>query len=135
MSIALQIVLFAAALAVLLSVIITVPITILAWRRLERLAQIVEELRTDMQVVAHDGRELMWTIGELSKRVSRQMDDVEEIVCTAKLWTQRADRLVDEVGSIVEPPVAALAQGAGLARVGIRAFFKALLHGGSGGKH
>ena len=134
MSMAVQIVVLAAALAVMVSVAIIVPLVFMAWRRLERLAQIVEELRTDVQVIAHDGRELMWNIGELSKRVTRQMDDVEAIVCTAWLWTLRADRLVNEVGSIIEPPVSAVAQGASLARVGVKAFLKALFHGGSGGK-
>lgn len=130
MSTALEVALIAASVAVVVSAVVMVPLAILIWRRLDRLANLAEELRTAVQVVVHDGRELMWTVSELSKRVTRQMDDVDQVVCTARQWTERADRLVNAVGSIVEPPVFALAAGTKLARVGVKAFLQSLLHRG-----
>lgn len=129
MSTALQVALFAASVAVVLLVVCAIPLAVLVLRRVDRLIHIVEELRTNAEVTMHDGRELMWQVNELSKRVTRQMDEVDQIVCIARQWTERADRLVDGVGSIVEPPVMALAQGSRLARVGLTAFLKALFLG------
>ena len=130
MNTALQVALLAACVAVVFLVVCLVPLGFLIWRRLERLTQIVEELRTSAQMMVHDGRELMWQATELSRRATRQMDDVDRIVCTARQWTERADRIANAVGSMVEPPVFALAEGTKLARVGMTAFLKSLFHGG-----
>ena len=128
MSTALEVALFAAAVAIVVSTAVLVPLALMTWQRLNRLAHIAEELRTALQVLMHDSRELMWSVNELSKRVTREMDDVDEMVCTVKQWAARTDRLVNAVGSIVEPPIFALASGARLARVGVKAFLQSLFH-------
>jgi len=130
MSTALQVALFAASVAIVLVVVGLLPLVYLAWQRLENLMRIADDLRTQAQVMMHDSDELIRNLNELSKRLTRQMDDVDQMVCTARQWTERADRLANAVGAIVEPPVFAAARGTSLLRVGMKAFFKSLFHGG-----
>ena len=120
---------FAASVAFVLLMLCLLPIAFLVWRRLVQLVRVIEQERAHAQALIQDGRELIVHLREISSRVTKQMDDVDRMLCTARQWTERADRLVNGVGSIVEPPVFALAQGSHLARVGLKAFLRVLLRG------
>ena len=65
----------------------------------------------------------------LTTRANQQMDDVNQVVHTVRQWTQRADRLVNEVGAAIEPPVFSLVRNMNLFRTGVTTFIQALLQG------
>jgi methyl-accepting chemotaxis protein len=66
----------------------------------------LDEFKSDAHFVKQQTEELIHNLNELSRRANEQMDDVHKIVRTARQWTERADRIVEEV----EPPVFALAR-------------------------
>jgi hypothetical protein len=65
----------------------------------------------------------------LSVLAQNQWHEVEKIVHTARQWSERADRFVEEVGSIVEPPVFSVGYKLNLMRAGVKTFFQTLLSG------
>jgi hypothetical protein len=58
--------------------------------------------------------------------VQADLDEVDRVLHTARLWTDRADRLVDEVGAFVEPPMQAVSRTGTVLKAGLGAFLKSL---------
>jgi hypothetical protein len=56
------------------------------------------------------------------------MQEVDQVMQTVQAWTARTDRLVDSVGSIIEPPIFSLASLSNLVRTGAGAFIQTLFH-------
>jgi uncharacterized protein YoxC len=128
MSIALQVALFLASLAITVLVACLVPMAFLMRSHLNRLVCTAEQSKSDMQALVHDSHELIRTITELSKRASQQLDEVDQVVATVREWTERADHFVNEVGSVVEPPVFTIVRNMNLLRTGVTGFVHALLN-------
>lgn len=60
----------------------------------EKLAELLGESRTlvrEAQVVV--------------TRIPKPLEDIEHMTRTAKAWTERADRIVNAVGTVAEPPL------------------------------
>jgi uncharacterized protein YoxC len=128
MSTALQVALFVASVAFTVLVICLIPIAFRARRQLEQLVVTAEELKGKLQVLVEDSRELVRNVNELSKRANQQLDEVNHVVQTARGWTDRADRLVNEIGSAVEPPVHSLLRNMNILRTGVTTFLQFLSH-------
>ncbi len=128
MSIALQVALFLASLAIVILVGCLVPMAFLMRSHLDSLVRTAEQSKTDMQTLVHDSHELIRTITDLSKRASRQLDEIDLVVATVREWTERADHFVNEVGSVVEPPVFTIARNMNQLRTGMTGFLHALLN-------
>ena len=128
MSAALQVALFLASIAFIVLVICLIPTAFQARRQLEHLVHTVGQMKVELGVLVADSRELVRNANDLSKRANQQMDDVNQVVRTVHRWTERADRLVNEVGSAVEPPVFAAVRNMNLFRTGVTGFLQALLH-------
>jgi uncharacterized protein YoxC len=128
MSTVLQVALFLAALAFIVLVACLIPLAFQARRRLEHLAVSAEQLKANVELLVQDSRELVRNVNELEQQVSRQMDDVGQVVGTVRRWTERADRLVEEVGSVIEPPVFAWVRNVNLFRLGATTFLQAFFH-------
>src|ERR1700722_7120958 len=128
MSIALQVALFLASLAIIVFVACTVPMVFIMRSHLNSLVCTAEQTKNDMQTLVRDSHELIRTITELSKRASGQLDEVDQVVATVREWTDRADHFLNEVGSAVEPPVFTIVKNMNLLRTGVTGFVHALLN-------
>lgn len=128
MSTALQVVVFIASLTFILMAACIIPIAFHVRRQLKRLAHTVERLKSNVQVLLRDSRELVQNVNALSNRASRQMDDVDKVVHTVHQWTERADRIVNEIGSAIEPSVFSVVHNMNLIRAGITMFLRVLFH-------
>jgi uncharacterized protein YoxC len=126
MSIALQVALFLASLAIIVLVACLVPMAFLMRSHLSTLVRMAEQSKTDMQALVHDSHELIRNVTELSQRASRQLDEVDQVVGTVHEWTKRADHIVNEVGSVVEPPVFTIVRNMNLLRTGVAGFLHTL---------
>ena len=126
MSTALQVPLFVASVAVIVLAACIVPLAFQARRRLGRLALTAEEFKADVKVLVQDSREMVRNMNELATRANRQLGDTAKVVNTVQRWTERADRLVDEVGSAIEPPVFSLVRNMNLFRTGATTFLQTI---------
>ena len=128
MSTVLQVALFFASLAIILLVACIVPIAFQVRRRLEQLALTADSLKASGELLVRDSRELVLNVNDLAVRANQQLDDAAEVVHTVRQWTQRTDRLLNEVGSVVEPPVFTIVRKINLLRAGASTLFKVLFH-------
>jgi uncharacterized protein YoxC len=128
MSIALQAALILASLALSALVACMVPIAFQVRRRLDRMALTAERLEANVTLLVHDSREMARSVNELAHRASQPVDDATRVVRLVQQWTERADRLVSEVGSAIEPPVLSLVRSASLLGAGTATFLRALFH-------
>ena len=127
MSIALQVALFVASAAVIVLVACLIPLVFQARRQLGELVLTTGQLKADLDILVLDSRELVRNANGLATRANRQLDDVAQVVRTVGEWTERADRLVTEVGAVVEPPALLVARNINLVRLGVTRFMQTLL--------
>lgn len=119
--VALQVALYVALIATVVSVVVLVGALLHFRKQLERLVGSVEELSAEWKPLAKEARVVVKRLGDLSGRAEEQWVEVEGIIETARRWSKRADHLVEEIGSVVEPPILAATQGLGLLRRGLEA--------------
>ncbi|MFO7535503.1 MAG: DUF948 domain-containing protein [Kiritimatiellia bacterium] len=95
-------------------------------KKLDEAMRSVEETRVQVEGVLKEVKILVQNANGLSGRVHLEMDEVDRMLHLAREWTERADRVVDGVGSVIEPPVQSLVRTSGLIRAGFGAFIKTL---------
>jgi hypothetical protein len=105
MSSALQIALFLACMAVVCLVSLLIPLSILFYLQVKRIAQQMDEVKSDLEAMIQDSRTMVQNISRLSTHANQQLDELDKIVGTARKWSEQADYFVEEVGSAVELPV------------------------------
>ena len=128
MSIALQIVLVLASLAVIALAVFLIPFFLQIRKDVERATRQIEELKNDVKLLVQDTRTLLQNANQLSTRAHQQMDEVQKVVSVIRAWSERANRIVDEVGAAVEPPILSVARNISIFRKGLSIFLDALLH-------
>jgi len=128
MSTAVQIGLFLASMAVVVLVVCVIPFVYQLRRNLDHLIKTTDELKSELKPLMQDTREVLQNLKQISERTNEQMDEVEKVVQTVRDWSNRADRLVDEVGSALEPPILTAARNINIFRKGITTFVEYLLH-------
>ena len=128
MSTALQVALFVASLTFIILALCIIPVTFHLRRKLEQLVITAADLKEKLQLLVEDSHTMVRNVTELSKRANQQLDEVSRVVQTARQWAERADRLVNEVGSAIEPPVHSLVRNMNLFRTGIATFLQVLSH-------
>jgi uncharacterized protein YoxC len=128
MSMSLQIALFLASVAVVIFVAFCIPFMLQLRKHAERMTQTLAELKAEISQVVQDSRKLLHSVNELSTRANQQWDDVERVIQTVRDWTERVDRVVEEVGAAVEPPILTAARNAQIFRKGIAKFFETFLN-------
>jgi hypothetical protein len=126
--VALQAALYVASLAIVVSVPILVGTLLRFRKQLERVVGAVEELGAEMKPLAQEARLVVDGLRDLSGRAQEQWTEVEGIIDTARHWTERADHLMDEIGSAVGPPIFAATHGIRLLRRGLGVFAQVLLN-------
>lgn len=95
-------------------------------RKLDETTRSLEDTRVQVDAILKDVRILVQNANGISGRLHLQMDELDRMLRLFRQWTERADRVVDGVGSVVEPPMQALVRTSGLIRAGLGAFFKTL---------
>jgi len=105
---ALQVVLYVVSAAIVVFVAVAIPLLFRLHRQLERVVVTIEGIERETKPLARETRELVDELRGLSGK---------------------ANRLVDEVGSVVEPPLLASSLGFRLVRTGVKAFVRALWNG------
>jgi len=128
MSTALQVVLIVASLAFIVLVVCLIPILFQAQRKLEELVTTHGELKEKLQVLVDDSHKMVQSVTELTKQAREELNEVSCVVQTARQWAERIDRLVNEVGSAIEPPVHSVVRNINLLRAGVATFLQVLLH-------
>jgi uncharacterized protein YoxC len=102
MSAALQIALFVFAVTFALFVLLMIPLTILLYRRAIVFSRQLEELNTELKGLLQDSRTMVQNIGAVTSHVNEQLDELDKIVGIITRWSERADHVVEEVGTTVE---------------------------------
>ena len=125
MSIPLQIALFLASVAVVIFVAFCIPAILQLRDHAARMTQTLAELKAEVSLLVQDSRKLLHNVNELSTRAHQQCDDVERVIQTVRGWTERVDRVVEEVGSVMELPILTAVRNAQIFRKGIVKFFEA----------
>jgi uncharacterized protein YoxC len=128
MSIALQVVLFIASITFIVLALCIIPVAFHLRRKLEQLVVTVGQLKDKLEALVEDSHTMVRNVTELSKRANQQLDDVSRVVQTARGWSDRADKLVNEIGSVVELPVHSLVRNMNLLRTGVATFLQFLSH-------
>lgn len=65
----------------------------------------IAQINSDLSALIRESREFVQEMRQIAGGVSRSTQDVQHMMHTAREWTDRADRLVDAVGAIAEPPL------------------------------
>ena len=128
MAMPLQIALFLASIAIVIFVVMCIPAMLQLRKHAEQMSQTLAELRAEIALLVQDSRTMLHNVNELSTRANRQFDDVAQVIQTVRGWTERADRVVAEIGSVVEPPILTVARNAQIFRRGIAKFFETFLN-------
>jgi uncharacterized protein YoxC len=105
MSSALQVALFLACMAVVCLVSLLIPLSILLYLQVKRIARQMDEVKSDLEAMIKDSRTMVQNISRLSTHANQQLDELDKIVGLARKWSEQADYFVEEVGSAVELPV------------------------------
>jgi uncharacterized protein YoxC len=128
MSAFLQIALILASMAIVVLVACLVPMLFLAWRQLKHLVLAADKMKISLESLILDSRELVSNVKLLSERANIQLENVDHLVGTVHKWMERADRLVNEVGSAIEPPVFSLIRNVNLVRSVVSTFLQRFRH-------
>ena len=123
---ALQAALYAGSVAIIVLAAVLIVLLLQFRRQLERIVRAVEELKAEVNPLAQETRVVVERLRDLSGRVQEQWKEVEKIIYTARIWSQRANHLVDEIGSVVEPPIFAASRNIQILRAGLVTFVRAL---------
>src|SRR5271154_6798958 len=105
MSPALQVALFLACMAVVCLVSVLIPLSILLYLQVKRIARQMDEAKSNMEEMIKDSRTMVQNISHLSTHANQQLDELDKIVGVSRKWSEQADYFVGEVGSAVELPV------------------------------
>jgi uncharacterized protein YoxC len=123
---ALQVALYAASFAVVVSALVLVGAMLQSRKRLVRVADALEELTNEMKPLAQEARVVVNRLNDLSGRAQEQWTAVEGIVATARRWSDRTTHFVEEVGAAVGTPILATTHGFQRLRGGILAILQGL---------
>lgn len=118
-----------ASVAIMVLAVCLIPLAIQIGRRMEGLARSGAEIKDSLDLLLRDSRDLVQNVNALSRRAQVQMDEMDVVMKTVRGWTVRADRLVEGIGSVIEPPIFSLAALSNLARAGAGAFVQSLVQG------
>src|SRR6266403_335161 len=105
MSTALQIALFLASAAVVVFVLFLIPAFIGIRKHAARASRDLDELKSDVKLLVQDSRTMVQNVNDLASRAHRELDEVHNVIRIVRAWSERADRIVEEVGDVVEAPI------------------------------
>src|SRR5580704_4977721 len=101
MSNALQIALFIASVAFTILMVCLIPIVFQVKRQLDQLVITAEDLKEKTQALVEDSHKMVHNVTDITRRAGQELDTVHHVLETVSQWTERTDRLVNEVGSAI----------------------------------
>jgi hypothetical protein len=122
---ALQVALYMGSAASILLAAVLIVLQIQLRRKVERFVRAVEDFKAEVSPLVQETRVVVERLRVLSGRVEGRWMEVEEIIDTARTWTQRANHLVDGIGSLVEPPILRVSRNIHILRKGLETFVRA----------
>lgn len=128
MSTALEVALFLASVAVVILVGCLIPFLFQLRKNVEEMKRATDDLGSELKPLVQETRTLVQNLNQISTRAQDQMDEVEHVVKTVRAWSERADRVVGEVASAVEPPLLNAARNVKAFRKGFSVFLDFLMH-------
>ena len=63
------------------------------------------DLRREVTELLCESRTLVKEVQAVTIRLPKPLEDIEHMTRAARAWTDRADRIVDAVGTVAEPPL------------------------------
>jgi hypothetical protein len=78
--------------------------------RADSIDRSVTQLKGELSDLIQESREGVKEMRQAAARVAMPLEDIGHITRTARGWSDRADRLIDAVGTIAEPPVFLIAK-------------------------
>ena len=89
-------------------VIMVVAVVLAAFHfraRMDSMEKSISRATSDISVLIQESRGVVKEIQQVTARVSKPLEDLEYMAHTARGWTDRADRVVEAIGSVAEPPL------------------------------
>ena len=126
MSVALQVALFLASVAVVVFVSFVIPVVVCLSKYAARATRELEALKSDVNLLVHDSRHTLQNVNDLTSRAHRQLDEVDKVVRSARAWSDRAGRIVDGVGDVVDAPIFTAARVISIIHKGVSRIFEVL---------
>lgn len=99
----LQISLILASLAIVVMVGFLLPTLISAKQKLDSFFSDSNQLRANINELVGECRELAGQISKLAERGAAEMDEVHQVVHTVHEWTHKANGIIENVESAVQP--------------------------------
>jgi uncharacterized protein YoxC len=103
MSTLLQICLILASLSIVAFVAVMLPLMFFAKKKIEHFATANDQVRTNLNELIRECRELIGQITKLTERADAELNEVSQVVHTVQDWADRATGVVKEVTGFVEP--------------------------------
>ena len=126
MSTALEIALFLASVAVVVFVSLFIPVLIGLRNHAAHARRDLEEMKSDLKLLVQDSRTMVQNVNSLTGRAHEQLDEVEKVVQIVRGWSDRANRIVGEVGDVVEAPIFTVARIIGIVHKGLNVLLDAV---------
>jgi len=126
MSTALQIALFLASVAVVVFVLFLILVFIGLRKHVAHATRQLDELKSDVKLLVQDSRTMVQNVDNLAGRAHVQLDEVEKMVRTVRGWSERANRIVEEVGDVVEAPIFTVTRIIGIVHKGLSTLLDAV---------
>jgi uncharacterized protein DUF948 len=125
---ALQAALYAGSVAIIALVAVLTVLLLQFRSQMERVVRAVEELKAEVSPLVQETRDVVERLRDLSWRVHGRWMEVEGIIDTARIWSQRASHLADGIGSLMEPPILVASRNIQILRKGLETFVRAFLN-------
>jgi len=126
MSMALQIAQFLASVAVVVFVVLLVPVLVGLREHVARALRELEELKSDVKLLVQDSRTMVQNVNGLTTRAQLQMEEVDKLLRLVRGWSERTDRVVNDVGDLVEGPLLTATRLVKLVHLGLGRFLESL---------
>lgn len=124
----LPVALVCASVAIVVFVSVCLPVLWQCRRMAGQMAQTLTELKGETSQLVQETRALVRNLDALTQRAHQQSAELTRVVETVRGWSDRVDRVVGELGAIVEPPLMAAARQVQMVRKGLGRFFETLLN-------
>ena len=105
MAMALQIALLLASVSIVVFVVLLIPVLFGLRRHLADAARELAELQTDVKLLVKDSRTMVQNVNKLTTQAQQQIDEVDQSIRVLRGWLEQADRLVHQVGDLIEGPI------------------------------
>lgn len=95
----------AACICVVILTVYLIAVTVYIKARVDSVEKITNQIKGDLSGLIVESRDVVEELQRAATHLTKPMEDIEHIAHVARGWTDRADRMVDAVGTVAEPPL------------------------------